>query len=205
MAAVIPIRSPKCLKSSGGRKKNLELRSREHLTPDEVERVIAAARLRGRYGNRDALLIMLAYRHGLRASELITLRWDQIDYKAGTLHVNRLKQGSPSTHPIRGPEIRLLHAWQHDQGGATYVFNSERGGPLTRASVHYVVTRAGIAAGIEFPVHAHMLRHATGYYLANAGQDTRAIQLYLGHKNIQHTVRYTELSPQQRFKDFWKD
>jgi type 1 fimbriae regulatory protein FimE len=166
--------------------------------------MIAAARLRGRYGNRDALLIMLGFRHGLRASELIALRWDQIDFKTGTLHVNRLKNGSPSTHPIRGPEIRLLHAWQNEQGGGSYIFTSERDAPMTRASVHYIVTRAGIAAGIEFPVHAHMLRHATGYYLANAGQDTRAIQLYLGHKNIQHTVRYTELSP-QRFKDFWKD
>src|SRR5690349_21267536 len=100
MAAVIPICSPKCLKSAGGRWKNAELRSREHLTPDEVERMIAAARQRGRYGNRDALLIMLAFRHGLRASGLIALRWDQIDFKAGTLDVNRLKQGSSSTHPI---------------------------------------------------------------------------------------------------------
>jgi integrase len=166
--------------------------------------MILAARQRGRYGNRDGLLIMLAFRHGLRASELIALRWDQIDFKAGTLHVNRLKQGSSSTHPIRGPEIRLLHTWQNEQGGGTYIFTSERGGPMTRVNVHYVVTRAALAAGIEFPVHAHMLRHATGFYLANAGQDTRAIQLYLGHKNIQHTVRYTELSP-QRFKDFWKD
>jgi type 1 fimbriae regulatory protein FimB/type 1 fimbriae regulatory protein FimE len=146
--------------------------------------MVAAARQRGRYSVRDALLIMLAYRHGLRASELIALRWDQIDFKAGTLHVNRLKQGSPSTHPIRGPEIRLLHAWQHEQGGDTYVFTSERGGPMTRINVHHVVARAGLAAGIEFPVHPHMLRHATGFYLANAGQDTRAIQLYLGHKNI---------------------
>jgi integrase len=204
MVAVTPLHSLKCLKSRGGRPKNAEVRSREHLTPDEVERMIAAARLRGRYGLRDGLLIMLAYRHGLRASELIALRWDQIDFKAGTLHVNRLKQGSSSTHPIRGPEIRLLHAWQNEQGGGTYVFTTERDGPMTRISVHYLVTRAGIAAGIEFPVHAHMLRHACGFYLANAGQDTRAIQLYLGHKNIQHTVRYTELSP-ARFKDFWKD
>src|SRR5690349_2594467 len=126
MAAVIPLQTPKCLKSPGGRRTNRKPRSREHLTPDEVERMIAAARLRGRYGNRDALLIMLAFRHGLRASELITLRWDQIDFKAGTLHVNRLKQGSPSTHPIRGPEIRLLHVWQNEQGGGTYVFTSER-------------------------------------------------------------------------------
>lgn len=85
-----------------------------------------------------------------------------------------------------------------------YVFTSLRGGPMTRRTVHYVVAEAAKAAGIEFAVHPHMLRHATGFYLANAGQDTRAIQLYLGHKNIQHTVRYTELGA-GRFKDFWKD
>src|SRR5689334_22808688 len=117
MATVLPIRSPKCFKSRGGRKKNRQLRSREHLTADEVERMITAARQRARYGSRDALLIMLAYRHGLRASELIALRWDQFDFKANTVHVNRLKNGSPSTHPIRGPEIRLLHMWQREQGG----------------------------------------------------------------------------------------
>jgi site-specific recombinase XerD len=71
-------------------------------------------------------------------------------------------------------------------------------------TVHFVVAEAGKTAGLEFPVHPHMLRHATGFYLAIAGQDTRAIQLYLGHKNIQHTVRYTELNA-GRFKDFWKD
>lgn len=77
-------------------------------------------------------------------------------------------------------------------------------GPYDAAQVHHVVAEGAKAAGIEFPVHPHMLRHATGFYLANAGQDTRAIQLYLGHKNIQHTVRYTELAA-DRFKDFWKD
>ncbi len=147
----------------------------------------------------------MAYRHGFRASELIALRWDQIDLKAGTLLVARLKHGSPSTHPLRGPELRALRAWKREQGEATpYVFTSLRGGPMTRRTVHHIVSEAGKAAGIEFPVHPHMLRHATGFYLANAGQDTRAIQLYLGHKNIQHTVRSTELSA-GRFKDFWKD
>ena len=82
--------------------------------------------------------------------------------------------------------------------------SSLRGGPMTRRTVHHVVAEAAKAAAIGFPVHPHMLRHATGYYLTNAGQDTRAIQLYLGHKNIQHTVRYTELAG-GRFKDFWKD
>lgn len=188
------------------RQRNQASRTREYLTPDEVERLIAAARhAGGRLANRDALLIMTAYRHGFRPSELIALRWDQIDLKAGTLHVARLKQGSSSTHPLRGPELRALRAWKREQAEATpYVFTSLRGGPMTRRTVHHVVSEAAKAAGIEFPVHPHMLRHATGYYLANAGQDTRAIQLYLDHKNIQHTVRYTELAS-GRFKDFWKD
>jgi integrase len=179
---------------------------REHLTPDEVEQLIAAARRAGgRLAERDALLIRIAYRHGLRASELAQLRWDQIDFKARVLHVARRKNGSPSTHPLRGPELRALRSWRRQQDEmAIYVFTSLRGGPMTVRTVHHVVAEAGKAAGIKFPVHPHMLRHATGFYLANAGHDTRAIQLYLGHKNIQHTVRYTELSP-QRFKDFWHD
>jgi integrase len=206
-------RGTKCFKSAGGRRTNQELRSREHLTPDEVERMIEAAGKRGRYPNRDALLIMMAYRHGLRASELAgkqALRWDQVTFgKGACLHVSRLKNGSASTHPLHGPEIKLLHAWRREQEQlpkqeGNYIFTTERGGPMTRINVHHVVSNAGKAAGIAFPVHPHMLRHATGFYLANAGQDTRAIQLYLGHKNIQHTVRYTELAP-QRFKDFWKD
>lgn len=206
--------STKCSDFSlGGRSKNLAVRAREHLTPDEVERMIAAAGRLGRYPNRDSLLIMMAYRHGLRASELageLALRWDQVTFgKASCLHVRRLKNGSASTHPLHGPEIKLLRMWQHEQQclptqSGNYIFSSERGGPMSRVNVYQVIVRAGKAAGIEFPVHPHMLRHATGFYLANAGQDTRAIQLYLGHKNIQHTVRYTELSP-QRFKDFWKD
>jgi type 1 fimbriae regulatory protein FimB/type 1 fimbriae regulatory protein FimE len=210
MAAVIPLdRSPfwaKRDKQPPIRQPNQASRTRECLTPDEVERMIAAARRAdGRLAERDALLIMMAYRHGLRASELIALRWDQIDLKAGTLHVARLKHGSPSTHPLRGPELRALRAWKREQGDtAPYVFTSLRGGPMTRRTVHHVVAESAKAAGIEFPVHPHMLRHATGFYLANAGQDTRAIQMYLGHKNIQHTVRYTELAS-GRFKDFWKD
>jgi integrase len=188
------------------RQRNQTCRAREYLTPDEVERMILAVRqVGGRVADRDALAIMTAYRHGLRASELIALRWDLVDLKAGTLHVARLKHGSPSTHPLRGPELRALRAWKRAQGDATpYIFTSLRSAPMTRRTVHHIVAEAGKAAGIEFPVHPHMLRHATGYYLANAGQDTRAIQLYLGHKNIVHTVRYTELAA-DRFKDFWRD
>lgn len=136
---------------------------------------------------------------------LTALRWDQLDLKVGRLHVARLKHGDPSTHPLRGPELRAIRAWKRRQADTSpYVFTSLRGGPMTRRTVHYVVAQAAKAAGIHLQVHPHMLRHSTGFYLANAGQDTRAIQLYLGHKNIQHTVRYTQLAA-DRFRDFWKD
>ncbi|MGO9606871.1 MAG: tyrosine-type recombinase/integrase [Candidatus Binataceae bacterium] len=167
--------------------------------------VRAAHKAGGRTAERDALLIMLAYRHGLRASEVTALRWDQVDLKAGLLHVARLKHGDESTHPLRGPELRALRVWKRRQDQrAPYIFTSLRGGPMTRRTVHYVVARAAKSARLPFPVHPHMLRHGTGFYLANQGHDTRAVQLYLGHKNIQHTVRYTQLAA-GRFKDFWRD
>lgn len=186
------------------RLENRKRRSREYLTPDEVTRLIAAAGKLGRHSQRDAALILLAYRHALRVSELVALRWDQVDLKQGLLHVHRQKNGVPSTHPLRGPEIRALRQLQRDYPDTPYVFVTERKGPLTTATVRKLVTRAGEEARLGFPVHPHMLRHACGYKLANAGHDTRAIQHYMGHKNIQHTVRYTELAP-DRFKNFWRD
>lgn len=184
---------------------NRERRSREYLTPGEVDTLMGAARERGRYGHRDATMILLAYRHGLRVSELVALRWDQIDLSAGLLHVARLKRGTPSVHPLRGPEIRALRRLEREgPTSAAYVFASERGGPLTAAGFRKLLMRTGEVANLGFSVHPHMLRHGCGFKLGNDGQDTRAIQHYLGHKNIQHTVRYTELSP-DRFKGFWKD
>jgi type 1 fimbriae regulatory protein FimE len=185
------------------RLRNTERRSREHLTPDEVERVVKAAAHIGRHGHRDAALVRLMYRHGFRVSEIVALRWDQIDLKPGLLHVNRLKNGVPSTHPLRGPELRALRQLQREYS-ASYVFSTERGGPMTTATVRKMVARAGELAGLPFPIHPHMFRHACGYKLANDGHDTRALQHYLGHKNIQHTVRYTEMAP-DRFKNFWRD
>ncbi len=183
---------------------NSAVRSREYLTSNEIEALMAAAKRSGRHGQRDATMILIAYRHGLRVSELVALRWDQIDLKQGTLHVNRLKNGSESVHPLRGPELRALRRAQRDYPGSAYVFLTERKGPLTASSVRKIVARAGRNAGIPFPVHPHMLRHACGYKLANDGHDTRAIQQYLGHKNITHTVRYTELAA-DRFNGFWQD
>ena len=186
------------------RRPNSAYRNREYLSEREVGKVIAAAGAQGRHGIRDSALILMAYRHGLRVSELVSLRWDQIDLAQGLVHVARLKNGMPSVHPLRGPELRALRRLQRDEASAAYGFVSERRAPLTPDAVRKIVARAGREAGIEFPIHPHMLRHATGYKLANDGHDTRAIQQYLGHRNIQHTTRYPDLAP-TRFKDFWRD
>ena len=184
------------------RRPNAELRTREHLTPTEVESLIDAAKA-NRHGHRDATMILLAYRHGLRAAELVDLRWEQIDFAAATLHIRRVKKGTPATHPLRGDEMRALRKLQRETPASPFVFTSERGAPFTTAGFAKMIERAGSAAGLDFKPHPHMLRHACGFALANAGHDTRALQAYLGHRNIQHTVRYTELAP-TRFKDFWR-
>jgi integrase len=185
------------------RRPNGDLRTREYLTEGEIERLRETAK-DNRYGHRDATMVLMAYRHGLRVSELVDLRWEQVDFKAATLHVRRVKRGTPSTHPITGDELRALRRLHREQQPASpFVFTSERGAPFTTAGFARMVERAGAVAGLRFKAHPHMLRHACGYALANKGHDTRALQAYLGHRNIQHTVRYTELSP-MRFKDFWR-
>jgi integrase len=177
---------------------------RRYLTEREVERLMDTARKVSRYGHRDATMILVAYRHGLRASEVCDLQWHQVELDAGRLHVRRAKHGTPSVHPIRGDEIRALRKLQRENPPrGAYVFISERGGPLSTLGFHHLIARLGKAAKLPFAVHPHMLRHACGFKLANDGHDTRALQHYLGHKNIQHTVRYTELSP-ARFRDFWR-
>ena len=186
------------------RVRNSEVRTREYLTPDEVTALLKAAKKTGRHAHRNETLILLAFRHGLRVSELVALRWDQIELKRGVLHVTRNKNGTPSTHPVRGPELRALRRVKRDYPDSPYVFNTDRKGPLAAASVRKIVAKAGKLAELGFPVHPHMLRHACGYKLANDGHDTRAIQQYLGHKNITHTVRYTELAA-DRFNGFWTD
>jgi integrase len=163
------------------RQPNRELRSREHLTETEVEKLIGVAK-DNRYGHRDATMILVAYRHGLRASEICDLRWEQIDFNSATLHVRRVKNGKPSTHPIRGDELRALRKLQREAPRSPFLFVSERGGPFTTDSFNWMVKRAGERAGLPFQVHAHMLRHAAGYKLASDGHDTRSIQDYLGHK-----------------------
>lgn len=185
------------------RRPNAELRTREYLTDAEVKRLMEAAK-GNRYGHRDATMILVAYRHGFRAIELVDLRWDQIDFNTADLAVRRAKKGSPSTHPILGDELRALRRLQREQEPRSpFVFTSERSSPFTTAGFARMVERAGMTAQLGFKAHPHMLRHACGFALANKGHDTRALQAFLGHRNIQHTVRYTELAP-DRFKAFWR-
>jgi type 1 fimbriae regulatory protein FimB/type 1 fimbriae regulatory protein FimE len=185
------------------RRPNAELRTREHLTVGEVEQLIEAVN-GNRQGHRDALMILLAFRHGLRAAEVCDLRWEQIDFNTATMHVRRIKNGTAATHPSTGRELRALRRHQRESVRAAFVFVSERGAPLSAPSFSRMVERAGRAANLGIKVHAHMLRHACGYALANAGHDTRALQAYLGHRNIQYTTRYAALAP-DRFKGFWQD
>jgi type 1 fimbriae regulatory protein FimB/type 1 fimbriae regulatory protein FimE len=184
------------------RRPNAETRTREYLTTGEIEALMDACK-GNRLPHRDATMILMTFRHGLRAAELVDLRWEQVDFFAATLAVRRVKRGTPATHPIRGDEMRALRRLQRESPKSPFLFVSERGAPFTPAGFAKLVERAGKAAKLEFKAHPHMLRHACGYKLANDGHDTRALQAYLGHKNIQHTVRYTELAP-TRFKDFWR-
>ena len=184
------------------RRRNTDFRDREYLRPAEVEKLIETAKS-NRHGQRDATMILIAYRHGLRASEVCDLGWDAVDFEQAELHVSRKKKGKATKHPLRGEELRELRKLRKASPHAAFVFTSERGGPFTPESFNWMVKRAGVKAKLPFQVHAHMLRHACGYKLANDGHDTRSLQDYLGHRDIRHTVRYTELSTKP-FRDFWR-
>ena len=177
-------------------------REREYLTPGEVDRLVKTARSRGRYGQRDGLAILMAFRHGLRVSELCGLRWSMIDFGSQRLTVHRIKGSNGATHPIAGDELRELRKLARSQeAGTRFVFVSERGAPVSVAWFQRMLSRVGAECGLPL-VHPHMLRHATGFALADKGREVREIQDYLGHRNIQNTVGYTRLAP-SRFDGIW--
>ncbi len=185
------------------RPKNAELRQREYLTPTEVDQLLAAAK-QNRHGHRDATMILIAYRHGLRAAEACDLRWSQVDLDQARLFVRRVKNGTPATHTLQGDELRALRRLKRESPAhSDFIFLTERGGPFTTIGFAFMVSRVGKKAGFSTKVHPHQLRHACGYVLANAGHDTRAIQSWPGHRSIGNTVKYTELSA-ARFSNFWR-
>jgi type 1 fimbriae regulatory protein FimB len=178
---------------------------RNHLTAGEVEKLLNATQ-GARHAARDRCLVLLMFRHGLRVSEACGLRLSQLDLDSRVLHVARLKQGLATTHPLRGEEVRALKAWLKARArmapATDALFVSARRGPLSRKTAWLTIRRYGELAGLALPAHPHMLRHACGFALADQGADTRLIQDDLGHRNIQHTVRYTATNP-ARFEKLW--
>jgi site-specific recombinase XerD len=189
-----------------GREPNAAYRVREHLTEAEMNKLLDALS-RNRHGKRDQLIGLLIYRHGLRVSEACDLRWDDLDLTKRTIIVRRLKASNDSTHYLERDELASLKALQRSYGKqgikSAYLFVNERGQPFGRMGIARMIERAGQAAKLPFPVHVHMLRHSTGYALANRGMDTRRLQHFLGHASITNTVRYTAMSPEP-FKDIWR-
>jgi type 1 fimbriae regulatory protein FimB len=182
------------------------IEDRKHLTAREVDKLIAAIK-GSRTAVRDRALLLLMFRHGLRVSEAVALRLSQVDLDSRVLHVARLKNGLSTTHPLRTDELRALKAWLGERARlkpeTDAFFVSERRKPLSRVTVWTFMRRYGEWADLALPVHPHMLRHACGFALADQGADTRLIQDYLGHRNIQHTVRYTATNP-ARFEKLWR-
>jgi type 1 fimbriae regulatory protein FimE len=172
---------------------------RAYLTEDEVERLVRAAT-----NTRDRCMILMAYRHGLRVSELITMQWRQIRLDDGRIDVHRLKGSDDSVQPLSGREIRMLRKLRREQPvGARYVFISRLGAPMTRQGFDKLLRAAAATAGID-GVHAHLLRHACGFKLVNDGLDTISLAAYLGHKQVANTLRYTKMSA-TRFDNLWRD
>jgi type 1 fimbriae regulatory protein FimB len=178
------------------------LRRKDYLTTSEVAVLLDAAKT-GRHGTRDHLLMLTMYRHGLRVSEAIDLRRDELDLDRSRLFVRRLKNGLSVEHPVAGDELRAIKRYLAIRSDALpWLFVSERGQPLARQSVNYLITAAAKRADLP-PVHPHMLRHSCGFALANKGYDLRLIQDYLGHRDPRHTVHYTRTAG-TRFEGLWR-
>jgi len=185
------------------RKEQNELR-RQYLTEPEVDELMASARKRGRYGHRDATMILVAYRHGLRVQELVDLQWTDLDLDAGRIQVRRVKGSDDSVQPLTGAEIRALRRLRREQDTQfRHVFTSERGAPFTTNGFFKLLERSAASIGMA-DVHPHLLRHGCGFKLVNQGTDTRSLAAYLGHRNMQNTARYTKMSS-KRFEGFWRD
>jgi type 1 fimbriae regulatory protein FimB len=184
------------MRRSASNAKKPKVQDRKYLRPDEARRLIEVAGRRGRYPFRDKVLVRLVYRHGLRASEAVGMRWSHVDLEQGVIHIARVKGSNDSTHSLDRDELRDLRKLRQQVTGL-YVFETERGGAPSVDALQYIVREAGRAARLDAEVHPHMLRHAAGYALANEGVDTRLIQDFLGHADIRHTAHYTALSPRR--------
>lgn len=184
-------------------------REREWLTPDEVGQLLNVAGKHGRNKesrHRNKTMILVSYRHGLRPIEACHLKWSQFDFESGSVYVKRVKGSRSGSHPIGGEELRALRQLQRDQkkSPSPYLFMSERRAPMTPVGFYKMLVRFAKHTKIPIPIRPYMLRHACGNKLNNDGWSTRLVQDYLGHVNIQNTVRYT-VNDTRRYNDFWDD
>lgn len=185
--------------------RNEDVRGREYLTGEEVDQLRRSAAGLGRHGHRDTTMILVAFRHGLRVSELVALRWDQVDLTKKTIYVRRKKGSKSGLQDLGRAEVNALKKLAKGATGRqAFVFRNERGGMLTPSAFYKILARAGAECDPPIAVHPHMLRHACGFHLINEGHSTRRVQDHLGHRNIAHTERYTELAP-DRSKPLWDD
>ena len=177
-------------------------RAKDYLDPPEVERLLDAAKA-GRHGVRDHLLLFLTYRHALRVSEAVTMRLDQVNLKQARIWIDRSKNSLSTEQSLEGDEVRAIKrhlATRRDE--LPWLFVSERGQPMTRQAVNYIIGAAGRRAKLG-KVWPHMLRHSAGYALSNRGADFRLLQDFLGHRDPRHTSRYTRTAS-RRFEGLWK-
>jgi len=171
-----------------------DLLNRDHLSPDDVLAMITRARDSGVHGLRNALLILLTYTHALRVSEVLELRWSDVDLDNLSIKVSRMNNGVPSVHALNAQEAGWLLRLRRAESSSAYIFCSSKGSPLTRRTVHFIVSRVAESAGIVGPVHPHMLRHARAFHLASTGIEVSKLRKILGHRNVQHTQKYTQQS-----------
>ena len=189
---------------SNPKRRNVSRRSRDYVRPEEVRRLLKAALTDGRHAHRNYTLILLCYRHALRVSELSELRWRMIDFNRKVIRVKRILNGIDSVQPLRREELTALRKLKRDYPGHSYLFINRFSKQMSEKSINRVVGNSGRKAKLRIRVTPSMLRRACGYALAKAGHSMVAVQHYLGHRNIRHTLRYFAL-PDRPFKDFWKD
>lgn len=192
---------------SGNRSRlaNDELRGKRHLNSDEINRICKSIRKKSRNSDRDELMVLMAFHHGFRVSELTNVKWQHIDLNAGQIGVKRMKNGIDTLHPISDKrELMILRRIYRDQSKPTagFIFRNERGNAVSVNGFQKMFGKfSELAIGVKW--NSHSLRHACGTALIDKGHDLRTVQIYLGHKNIQNTTVYLHESSKQFEKIEW--
>lgn len=179
-------------------------KERNYLTDSEAEALLKATK-ETRNPERDHAMMLLALRHGLRVSELISVRLSDIDLEGCTIYVRRLKGSVSNEHMLDADEIRALRKWlqvrkQNIGCQSEWLFLSERGDQFSRFSINSLVKMLTKRASIQIKAHPHTLRHTTGRHLAKIGTNAFQIQRQLGHRSFSNTLQYVDISdvPLQR-------